>query len=326
MASREFRIRRMRELGLAGTRLEFNWSVVERERGTFSWTRLDSILTELNTAGLGAYGMLAYTPAWARPEGTTTHHRPAPGGDAVLGNARFAHFAAEATRRYSDRIRRWEVWNEPNSPQFWIHVREGSNQGPDPADYVGLFNAVLDSIHAVDPGAEVASGGLASFGGVARELPDPQVRGRTLPARPAHVFLRQMIGAGLRPPAVGLHPYAGYPPGRTRPGETVPAFPDMVLDSVLVVLERQGMASTPVWVTEWGVNVQRRWSETDLERWFADAICEFWRHPTISVVTLYVLEETSERTRYGLLDANGRPTAAGRALERFLRPTPRCPA
>ena len=129
-----------------------------------------------------------------------------------------------------------------------------------------------------------------------------------------------MIEAGFNPgdeatdpEAVGLHPYSEVPPGVVRPGERVPAFPDIVLDSTLAVLDGAGFSTVPVWVTEWGVNESRR-SDATVESWFTAGLRELLCRPRLGVVTIYTLSDWGGRQRYGLIGPDGRPTAAARAL------------
>jgi hypothetical protein len=52
-------------------------------------------------------------------------------------------------------IRMWEVWNEPNLPQFW-------DQRPaNPREYGRLLRETGGVLRSVDPGARIVSGGLA---------------------------------------------------------------------------------------------------------------------------------------------------------------------
>lgn len=53
-------------------------------------------------------------------------------------------------------IRSWEVWNEPNLPQFW------DERPPDPREYGRLLRETRGVLRSVDPGARIVSGGIAS--------------------------------------------------------------------------------------------------------------------------------------------------------------------
>lgn len=322
---RQTRIELIREMGSVGTRLAFEWGAIEAQPGTHTWALHDSIVDELEAAGLRTYGMLGYTAAWARPPRTRRTHRPVVEGSPERGDTAFATFAAAVARRYAGRVEAWEIWNEPNVPGFWLHVEAGVNRGPDPAEYVELYRLARDSILAADPGAVVVSGGLAAGQGRRRSVPDPLDPERPITVLPGHDFLRAMIEAGFEPDRVGLHPYSNRPPGAARFGTSVPMFPDLVLDSALAVLDAAGYPDALVWVTEWGVNQRLGRSDADVERWYADALPELLCHPRIPVVTIYVLTDWGARHRFGLYDRTGALRAAGRGLQTVTRGGVTCP-
>src|SRR5579859_6185848 len=200
------RINAIRKLGFGGTRLDIEWSAVERKRGQPDWALIDSIVQELKDAHLSAYALLTYSPHWAVPAGMPERHRPFVDGSTAKGDTAFAHFAASAARRYGRFIRRWEVWNEENNPIFWINITSGMNRGPDARDYVNLFSVTYDSLVSVDQHFEIAIGGLASFSGRSRNMEDPVRPDHSLLADAGHVYLRQLLSTGFRPSNISLHP------------------------------------------------------------------------------------------------------------------------
>jgi hypothetical protein len=52
-------------------------------------------------------------------------------------------------------IREWQIWNEPNIPNFWQEL-------PYPKPYVRLLSAAYRVVHRTDPGARVVLAGLAN--------------------------------------------------------------------------------------------------------------------------------------------------------------------
>jgi hypothetical protein len=139
--------------GIAATgarylRLDFDWSFIGRDPGTLDWSVVDRIVDAAHSCTLDVLGLLAYTPAWARPARTSDHQPPS-------DNATFAAFARAAVERYAPRgVHAWEVWNEPNLGGFW-------SPKPDPAAYTALLSATYDAVKATDPGATVVTGGLS---------------------------------------------------------------------------------------------------------------------------------------------------------------------
>jgi hypothetical protein len=140
--------------GVGWLRLDVSWAGLEPARGTYAWGSVDRIVEAARERGLSVLGILDYTPAWARPAGTTQFAPPTDPQD-------FARFATAAATRYHTTVRAWEVWNEPNSPLFW-------SPAADSAAYVRLLVPAFQAIKAADPSATVLTGGTsptASGGG-----------------------------------------------------------------------------------------------------------------------------------------------------------------
>jgi hypothetical protein len=133
--------------GAGWLRLDVDWPTVEPEAGRRDWSAVDRVVDAARDRDLRVLGLLAYTPEWARPPGTTTHAPP-------LDPAAFAEFAGAAAARYRDTVDAWEVWNEPNLPDFW-------EPRPDPAAYAALLAPTAAAVRAADPGTTVLTGGLA---------------------------------------------------------------------------------------------------------------------------------------------------------------------
>jgi hypothetical protein len=314
MSDRTERIRTIERLGFGGTRLAFEWGLLEPERGSYRWAAQDTIIDELEAAGLGVYGMIGYSPEWARPLGTRQTHRPIVDGSAARGDTAFAAFAAAVARRYRGRIDRWEIWNEPNILHFWIHIRSGRNQGPDPVDYGALFRLASDSIRAANPDAVVSTAGLAAGPRRRASLP-----GRVV-GYPDTMYLDSLLALGIRPQAVGVHPYTRRPSWLDASAGTELQPSNPRLTETLAVLDRYGLTDTPVWITEWGVDLEAARTETEAEIWFTTELHYLLCHPRVQLVTVYALADRGGGPRrFSLVEPGGTPTATGRALVPMLR-------
>ena len=309
MNDRTERIAAIGRLGFGGTRLAFEWGRLEPSPGEYHWIAQDSIMAELEAEGLGVYGMIGYTPSWARPEDTRQTHRPIIDGSAARGDTAFAAFAAAAARRYRGRVDRWEVWNEPNIRHFWAHLRGGRDVGPNPLDYSRLFRLAADSILAANPDAVVSTAGLA---------PGPSQRGRSPSGYPAALYLDSLLALGIRPQAVAIHPYTRRPRWLdVSEGESLRPS-NRVLAQALGVMHAHGLAGTPLWITEWGVDMADARDETDAIRWFATELRYLVCHPRVEFVTVYALQDRGGTREYSLLRPDGSMTANGRALATAL--------
>lgn len=315
MNDRQERIRAMGRMGFGGTRLGFEWGLLEPEPGAYSWDEQDSIMAELDAAGLGVYGMIGYSPAWARPADARQTHRPIIDGSAALGDTAFAAFAAAVARRYRGRVDRWEIWNEPNIVHFWAHLDDGRNLGPDPVDYGSLFSLAADSILAANPDAVVSTAGLA---------PGPRTRGTVRLSGeprgyPAAMFLDSLLALGVRPQAIAIHPYSSRPAWLRAPAGSSLRPENRILDETLDVLDRRSLDQVPVWITEWGVDRADVSSDEQAAAWFSAELRYLLCHPRVEFVTIYALADRGGGTRrYSLLDRQGGLTATGRALASTL--------
>jgi hypothetical protein len=66
-------------------------------------------------------------------------------------------FVSQIARHFRDRVRHWEIWNEPNIPQFW------KPRKPNPDDYVKLVRMTAPEIRRQVPGAVIIGGALAGI-------------------------------------------------------------------------------------------------------------------------------------------------------------------
>jgi hypothetical protein len=119
--------------------------------------------------------------------------------------------------------RAWQIWNEPNNPDFWL-------PRPAASQYVGLLAAAERAIHRADPAAEVIGGEL---------FPAPYIEGG-VPMAPYLADLYALGGSAYLD-GVGVHPYAGRPER---------AFE--IVAEARAIMDRNGDAEKPIWITELG--------------------------------------------------------------------------
>lgn len=196
----------MRAAGIGWVRTDFDWSSMQHEAGG-EWTfdLFDETVKQAQEAGIKILPILDYDVPWARP---AYKHR-----DAWL-----AYVRAIVTR-YKDRLRHWEVWNEPNLKQFW-------REDPDPANYTTLLKATYLEIKRIDPQLQVLFGGTA-------EIPIDFIEGA------------YKAGAADFFDIMNVHPY-GYPD----PPEQKSLYEDLV--RLRQLMARFGDGDKPIWITEIG--------------------------------------------------------------------------
>jgi hypothetical protein len=217
-------------VGVETVRQPLEWWRVERTPGNFDFSEYDGYVADAATAGLSVLPVLMGPPEFrsSRPPESRSHAMFPP-----QDNADFAAFAGAAVRRYGASgsfwrthtdvpylpIHSWQVWNEPNIPNFW-------RSGPDAKRYVALLEAGAAAIHAADPSAEVVAGGLPNSNlGV-----------------PFLEFLERMYAAGAKGSfdTLAVHPYSPDVAGLLS-----------LVEGARTLMDRHGDRS-PLWITEFG--------------------------------------------------------------------------
>jgi hypothetical protein len=219
------------EVGAGWIRFDFNWSGMEPTRGVYDWSRHDAVVAAARARGLRILGLIAYTPAWARPAGTTNKHPPSHLQD-------YARFVEKVVRRYAGAgVQHWELWNEPNHAGFWKPC-------PDVARYTALLRLGYAAAKRADRRAFVVSGGLS-----------PAVdNGCNVPPRS---FLAGIYanGGGGSFDALGHHPYSF--PAEPGTADEWSAWQQMVgaSPSLRSIMAEHGDAAKQLWATEWGAKI-----------------------------------------------------------------------
>lgn len=133
----------LREAGIEWVRMDFLWSDLEPRPGQFDFTRYDAIVDAVIASGRKILGVLHYNPSW----------REGPFNQPPI-TADFGAYAKAVVARYKDRIGFWEVWNEPDHPNYWT-----------PQDELTAYSLLLREAYAIikrtDATARVLLGGIA---------------------------------------------------------------------------------------------------------------------------------------------------------------------
>jgi hypothetical protein len=159
---RERMLVRQASAGIGLVRQTFHWDRIERSPGHYDFAEYDAYVEALARHDMELLPIL-FSPPGFRASGDRARGTPPPDRPADLGA-----FAARLVERYGPHgsfwrerprlrrtpIRAWQVWNEPNLPQYWP-------EGPDPGAYAELLRATADAIRRADPHAKVVSAGLS---------------------------------------------------------------------------------------------------------------------------------------------------------------------
>jgi hypothetical protein len=154
----------LKRAGVHLLRVSIGWDGVEPERDHYDLAFWDAFMEEMTAAGIRIIPYVAYTPRWnAERKDADSWRRP----PADLGQ--FTEVMALLAGRFRGRVGSWEIWNEPDNPDFWLGT---------PADYAALLIAGARGVKAGAPDAKVVLGGIAGHPEfAARVLASPGVAG-----------------------------------------------------------------------------------------------------------------------------------------------------
>jgi hypothetical protein len=230
--------------GVDWVREEFPWGAVEPQRGKFSWSRTDALMSAASLAGVNVLGILSYSAPWASSD-------PSGGGDSKYPPrdvADYARYAAAVAARYGSGGTFWaahpelvprpltavQIWNEPFGYWFW-------KPNPSPAAYAKLARAATAAIRSVTPGMTILVAG-----DVLQVRTDGKLLDWLKSLRAADPGLNALVDA------YSVHP---YPHPRTNGPYLDRADPRW--DYRRVMLTHEIDPSLPIWITEVG------WSTAD---------------------------------------------------------------
>ena len=126
--------------GIGVVRDEPGWQGIERAKGVYTVPpKFDALVDGLHARGIGFNVILDY--------GNRIYENP-------LDPDAFAKWCAFMAGRYGDRVRTWEIWNEPQN--FWFRDHYGKTNDVWVGKFVELTRRADDAIRAVRPDADVA--------------------------------------------------------------------------------------------------------------------------------------------------------------------------
>jgi hypothetical protein len=229
-------------LDVGWVKLQVSWKIYEPQPGQFDDFRieeLDRFITQATEKDIQVLLSVAKAPEWSRP----TAELDGPPSDP----SHFQAFMEKLTGRYQGQVAAYELWNEPNLQREW-------NGFPlDAADLVTLIQAGAKGAKAADPQVLLISG-----------APAPTGINDGISAIDDRQYLRSMITAGVADvvDGIGVHPYGWANPAESSwldPEHFSPShnnhpsffFADTLRD-YRQILDQNGLASLPLWSTEFG--------------------------------------------------------------------------
>ena len=134
--------------GINLLRISFGWDGIETAKNEYDWLFWDDyVRMAVDEYHITLIPYICYTPQWNSTGDSTNFwdHTPIDYGE-------FGQFVEDIVNRYKDRIKSWELWNEPDITAYWSGTV---------AEYAKLFKIGAAAVRKADPEATIVLGGLA---------------------------------------------------------------------------------------------------------------------------------------------------------------------
>ncbi|WP_088888909.1 GH39 family glycosyl hydrolase [Leptolyngbya ohadii] len=213
------------------------WAFVEKNKGEWNFQLLDQYISLAEESKAEVVLVLGLTPRWAsaRPDEDSPYQAGAAAEPKRIEDWR--NYVRQIAMRYKDRVRYYEIWNEPNSQKFY----SGSVK-----QLVDLSREAYQILKSIDPSIKVISPAMS-------------------PCCDSFKFLDNYLaeGGGNYADIIGYHFYVA------------PAKPEAMLPSIEQVknlMIKHGLSNKPLWNTETGWRIQNRDINLEDELWAGAAL------------------------------------------------------
>lgn len=134
-------------MGIRWIRRDITWENIEKIRGVFDFSEIDTVVNRDIGSGTNVLGILDYSNLlYIKNPNATTSYPP----DTL---EYFGNYVTQTVTHFKGRINVWEIWNEPNGPTFW-------KPQPNPREFGKLVLEAAQKIRAADPSAKIMLGGM----------------------------------------------------------------------------------------------------------------------------------------------------------------------
>lgn len=302
----------MQSLGVTNVRIMVPWAGVQPLHpdtpfglGAPRWDQLDMVVNAAAARGMGILGVLNSTPMWA------TNSTPINGQPANFD--RFAAFAKSVALRYGDKISAYEVWNEPNSIQFWNTL--------DPVAYTEMLKKTYTALKqaAAQLGTDITViGGVVGAGKTWQGLTMNPVD-----------FVRKMYEAGANGffDALSFHPYNfewKFSVGENLPWkEGMPLFQLNKIRELMDSFLEEGQEQIKIWITEYGLPTNKVSEATQAA--FVRDLIEFWQTMQgAGPIFLYTIKDwlnpptNNDEANLGIFRPDGTMKPVGQVIKELI--------
>jgi len=144
------------QLGVKWARCQTGWARTEKTRGQFDFGWLDEVVDGLLKIGIQPWFNLGYGNPLYTPGADETAVGWVPVFDEVAMEA-WKNYTGKIVDHFRDRVRHYEIWNEPNNNWFWKPGKA------DAAGYVKLVEQTSAIIRQRLPNAVIIGGAFAGI-------------------------------------------------------------------------------------------------------------------------------------------------------------------
>ncbi len=141
----------VKALGAKWVRRGFHWEGVEKEKGVYDFTNLDTFVQNCKERGLSVIGCIVFSNK------LYGHVKDEPGRTA------YAKYAAALAARYKAENVIFELWNEPNTMTFWGKHGKKGNSDPYAEEYTNLVKATVPEMKKANPQCIVLAGSVSNM-------------------------------------------------------------------------------------------------------------------------------------------------------------------
>jgi hypothetical protein len=230
--------------GARMTRVDVGWASLQQDgpNGYSTWylEKIDRLVAAANQRGISLLMTFMNSPCWAStaPESLKQGCAGSWWDRGVMGYApsdpqAYARALAFLAARYGDEVAAWEVWNEPNHPDFF----KASDQA---GAYARLLKAAYPAVKAAHPRATVIGGSLSQSD---------------------YAFTQKLYTLGIKGyfDAFSVHPYSDDVSPLDARSTIDPRYSFVRgVPKIREVMQRNG-DGRPIWLTEsgWSTSTQR---------------------------------------------------------------------
>jgi hypothetical protein len=278
------RLRAADWLGLAWHRCDFWWGRIESEKDRFDFSYSDRVVERFLEHGRRLMPILCYSTAWQSNNSPVTSE----------AQDLYARYVYNVVNRYKDKIKDWEIWNEPNITPFWVPK-------PDPRDYAQLLKRAYKAAKNADEGCNVV--GLCTAGA-------------------DYPFIESVydLGGGQALDTLSYHHYDD------RKDESVL---EREIYEIKSIMNRYGDAKKKIWITEMGLatgavhEVGKLFSEGDQAVWLVKKLVTAMSTRIVERVFWFTINDWTPdpyaEGHMGVFDFDLVPKPAAFAYRAFLR-------